>query len=113
MRKYACKDVKNVISIFDLLIGSRYHSLVFGLTCGVPSIALSWSHKYKELFQLFDLEEFVVEYENFNEKEKIFGMIQKAWDEKIKITNTIDHKIIDIKREVDQMFDKISESLKD
>lgn len=38
--------LKGVIGACDLFIGSRYHSLIFSLSMGVPSLALGWSHKY-------------------------------------------------------------------
>lgn len=35
-------------------VGCRYHSLVSAYGMGVPSIALSWNHKYDDLAELFD-----------------------------------------------------------
>ena len=43
------------------MVASRFHSLIFALSQDIPCLAISWSHKYKELFRLFDQEKFVVE----------------------------------------------------
>ncbi len=58
---YSAEEVKAVIRETDLLIASRFHSLVFALSLGIPCMAISWSHKYRELFKLFSLEEYVLE----------------------------------------------------
>ena len=50
------KLIKMQISNSKFIISSRYHGLINGLSQNVPSIATSWSHKYKELLGLYDLE---------------------------------------------------------
>lgn len=46
--------LKGEIAQASLLVGSRYHALVAALSCGVPTLAVGWSHKYSELMDEFE-----------------------------------------------------------
>ena len=50
------EESKSVIGRCDFVFASRYHSLVFALSQGVPCAALGWTHKYAELLRPFGLE---------------------------------------------------------
>ena len=45
--------LKAVLGAAELVIGSRFHSLVSTLSMGVPAIALGWAHKYDALLRDF------------------------------------------------------------
>jgi polysaccharide pyruvyl transferase WcaK-like protein len=51
--------IKKRISEYQLIIGSRYHSLTAALSSEVPVIALGWAHKYKSLMEEFDLRDYL------------------------------------------------------
>ena len=40
----------------SLVVASRFHALMAGLSQGVPVVSVGWSHKYEELLREFDLE---------------------------------------------------------
>ena len=52
-------DVHRVIAACDVVITSRFHAMVGALVCAKPVLVLGWSHKYREVMALFDLEEHV------------------------------------------------------
>ncbi len=52
--------IKQRISEYHLIIGSRYHSLVAALSTTVPAIALGWAHKYKLLMEDFGLNRYLL-----------------------------------------------------
>ena len=44
----------------DILIGSRFHSLIFALSQGIPVLTIGWSHKYVELMKYFELLTYII-----------------------------------------------------
>ncbi len=44
-------ETKRIIGGAEILISSRFHGVVSGLTQGVPTLCTSWSHKYLELLK--------------------------------------------------------------
>jgi polysaccharide pyruvyl transferase WcaK-like protein len=43
--------IKGLLSCCDFCISSRYHALIAALSQNIPSVAISWSHKYKALME--------------------------------------------------------------
>ncbi len=101
---------KSLISHLDLLIGSRFHSLVFALASQVPVVALGWSHKYVELLNDVGLSDFVLTHENFNDSE-VIALIDKAWRERKQSQETINKFLPAIRHKVDEVFDEIRKLL--
>ena len=52
--------LKGIIGSCQLLVGSRFHSLISALSQGVPAIATGWSHKYEHLFKDYGCPEFLI-----------------------------------------------------
>jgi len=52
---------KAIISKARLLICSRFHGVVSGLSLSIPTICAGWSHKYFALMQYYRCEDFLVE----------------------------------------------------
>ena len=85
---YSAEEIKSVIRECDFVIASRFHSLVFALSLGIPSMAISWSHKYRELFRLFALDEFVLE-----DKGILIGQITNTFEKLVKERGEVTNKI--------------------
>lgn len=85
---YSAEEIKSVIRECDFVIASRFHSLVFALSLGIPSMAISWSHKYRELFRLFALDSFVLE-----DKGIQIGQIMETFEKLVKEREEVTGKI--------------------
>lgn len=59
-------DLFNLYRKLNYIIGTRMHSLIIGMTFEIPVIGISWQQKVREMFKLFQLEEYCIELEDFN-----------------------------------------------
>lgn len=95
------QQVRAVISRSDILITSRFHGMVSGLTCSVPTLVAGWSHKYKEVMDQFglaghalstkdlNLERLESEFKGiFRDRKQIKKQIQEKFPEVIKSAQT-------------------------
>lgn len=55
---YEPHELEMILSQFDVLVASRYHSIIHSYKMGTPCIILGWANKYKELAELFDQKEY-------------------------------------------------------
>lgn len=101
---YSAEEIKSVIRETDLIIASRFHSLIFALSLGIPCLAISWSHKYRELFKLFDLERFVVEDEGMDEK-KILALYHELRLNRVELSEKIQNQLPILKKSNEHVFD--------
>ncbi len=103
--------LKKMISEASLIVGSRYHALVAALSCGVPCVAVGWSHKYGELLadfgcsdHLFNL---VDDFDAF--ASKLDGLMNVATNQ----SQRTDLRLVaeNMCRQVEAMWDDVAELL--
>lgn len=104
---YLAPQIKTLYHHVDLIIGSRYHSLVFAMACGVPAVALAWAHKYRELMQLFDLNGFVMEHDALN-KNELWRIVSDAWTRRDELRRHITAHLPSIQNSVSAVFDDVA-----
>lgn len=99
--------IKGIIGNACTVIGSRFHGLVSGLSQGVPSIAIGWSHKYKMLFEDFGYEEGVLDLKLSEEEivKELNNITNKVTREPIQ--KIIIEKGEKLKKEADNMWNDI------
>lgn len=106
-RYASAEEIKSYIGEVDALISSRFHALIFGLLQRKPVLAISWSHKYRELFGLFGLEEFVNESSSIHDHHVILNQVEKLVSERSEFEARIDARLPILRSRVDSLFEYI------
>ncbi|WBU37769.1 polysaccharide pyruvyl transferase family protein [Homoserinibacter sp. YIM 151385] len=56
-RELDSQVLRYLIGRCDLFVASRFHAMVSSLAMSVPTLVIGWSHKYKEVLEMFELED--------------------------------------------------------
>jgi colanic acid/amylovoran biosynthesis protein len=96
-----------VIGELDMLVGSRYHSIVAALSLRIPPVVLGWAHKYPALMRLVALEEYVIDYRTII-KTVLLKTIKKAWMSRRIISEQLQERMPSVEHRVDRLFDEVA-----
>lgn len=103
----SAESTRALVGRFEFLAGSRFHSFVFGFSQGVPGLAVSWAHKYRELFARFGLEDYVLECQRL-EVDELIAKFEKAWAERQASRSAILAVAERMRGEVSVLFDEVA-----
>ncbi len=56
-REMTSQQLRYVIGQCGLFVASRFHAMVSSLAMAVPTLVIGWSHKYREVLEMFELED--------------------------------------------------------
>ena len=98
--------LREVIGLGSIFIGCRFHSIVSSLSKEVPTIAISWGHKYHELVDPFDINEYIINYENLS-ADKLLKTYDKLESEKNVVKNSISNNLGKVVRSSDTNFELV------
>jgi polysaccharide pyruvyl transferase WcaK-like protein len=99
-----------ILSHCAMVIGSRFHVLVLGLSASVPVVALGWSHKYEELLADFGLAAFVLEHQR-GVRAEVRDVVRGAWNQREQSRAAIRGALGGVRERVDTLFDEVARSI--
>ena len=102
------EELKAMIGVCDMMLGSRFHALIAALSSGVPSVAIGWAHKYPELLGEFGLEEYVFDHDTLA-IESLETAVSDVWGDRVAIRASIAETLPDVKRRSSRAFDRTRE----
>lgn len=102
--------LKAILGQAQLVVGSRYHALVSSLSQNVPCIALGWSHKYKMLFDEYQISDLSFDKPNAKVFEKaLIDMLEDKKREQICVN--LSQRNLLMKQKNNEMWSEILTSL--
>ena len=101
-------ETKALLAGADMVIASRFHSLVFALGAGVPSVALGWSHKYVELMRDCGLEDNVIDWGSDVAFEDVRDLVDRNWDARTDNRAKLQKALPKIREDVSGVFDALA-----
>lgn len=105
VHRMSSSEIKQQIGSMQCLVGSRFHALVAALSQGIPSFAVSWSHKYKELLRSAGLDRYVIEYEDISSPSLELNLLTDFLGQLPSLKLQVDSALPGIKRHVERTFD--------
>ena len=78
-------QLKSIISTAAVHVGARYHSLIASLSSEVPSVCLSWHHKYADLMTQYKMQEYVFHETELVQPARLIPMFDSIIENKEKI----------------------------
>jgi coenzyme F420-reducing hydrogenase beta subunit/polysaccharide pyruvyl transferase WcaK-like protein len=82
------RSIRRIIARSDVLVTSRYHAMIAGLSLAVPTVVLGWGHKYAETLADFGVQHFSAD---FNDPAVDFiSLVKEALEKREEIHTQID-----------------------
>lgn len=87
----------------DLFVGSRLHSNIFALTCGVPVIAIAYQDKTHGVMRMLGLSEWVLDINSIT-SETLVGLYRRLWSERGRVQRHIEQVVPACKEQLKKDF---------
>jgi polysaccharide pyruvyl transferase CsaB len=104
-------DIKDIFQVFHMakfVVGMRLHSLIMSALAGKPMIALSYSNKVKDFMHTIDMNNYVIEFDQFN-AEAGQNKVTRLMDEYSHLQNIISEKVDYMNMKANEHLDLIKE----
>lgn len=105
------QQLRYLIGECDLFVASRFHAMVSSLAMAVPTLVVGWSHKYREVLAMFELESLAFDYEQLTSGRLMtrFEALEKDRDE---VQRKLDLHLPEVKARALEQADLIAETVR-
>ena len=94
----SAEKIRALIGASTCLVASRFHSMIGSLEKKVPTLLIGWSHKYKEVLDMFSLGEYAIDFSDLNADKLILQFEEFSG------------KLDEIRGAIDQHYDEVMAS---
>ncbi|MGI8351378.1 polysaccharide pyruvyl transferase family protein [Niallia circulans] len=92
-------EIKELISRFDMFLGTRMHSNIFALGAEVPTVAIAYEHKTNGIMGVLELDDYVIDIEDVT-PEKLNNLVNKCYKQNKELRNKIAIKIPEVQNRI-------------
>jgi polysaccharide pyruvyl transferase WcaK-like protein len=71
-------ELRHLIGMGQVLVTSRFHAMISGLSTCTPTVVVGWSHKYREVLDDFGLADFGMDSTTLSHPEEIVEQVQRC-----------------------------------
>ena len=71
-------ELRHLIGLGDVLVTSRFHAMISGLSTCTPTVVVGWSHKYREVLDDFGLADYGMDSATLANPELIVEQVQQC-----------------------------------
>ena len=103
------RGIREIARLSDVLITSRFHAMVSGLSLCVPTLVIGWGHKYLEAMKAFGLERFVVDYQG--NSQELTALLKELLDKNAEIHERMQAKLPSVQKSSGLQFDYLRDFL--
>jgi polysaccharide pyruvyl transferase WcaK-like protein len=100
--KYNWNQLKGILGLTDIAIGTSYHSIVFAISMGIPTLGLYGDDYYRlkigGFFNLMDFEDLAIDVRRLN-KEKLISTLENFLERENVLRERLTKKIDEIKND--------------
>ena len=104
--RYDQSEIKFIIGLCDLFIGSRMHACIAALSQNIPAVAIAYSRKFTGVLQTIDAEFSVADPREL-ENEAVLAAIDRVYEQRIAIQQQLERTMPAVKSTVLQLFPQI------
>lgn len=105
------QEIKGVINECDVVVATRYHTIVASLSLGIPLLAIGWHHKYEEVLDLFGQKENLCNIKELS-LEKLVERYETLWKNREEVAREIESYYPEIEERIrggaEEVFNRIN-----
>jgi coenzyme F420-reducing hydrogenase beta subunit/polysaccharide pyruvyl transferase WcaK-like protein len=106
------KGIQEIMREADLVVTSRFHSMISALSLSIPIYVIGWGHKYLEILQLFQMEDFICDYSKA-EPDRICDALTQLLENKNSVQKQINRNLPAVKESSNLQFLEIDVKFND
>ena len=99
-------EIKYIIGLCDLFIGSRMHACIAALSQNIPAVAIAYSRKFTGVLQTIDAEFSVADPREL-ENDAVLAVIDRVYEQRTAIHRQLERTMPAVKETVLQLFPQI------